>query len=207
MKPYSKIQYISQGLTLDDQYNNIRMALDKGVSWIQLRWKEGNLVNIEHLGWLIKELCKEYQAKLIINDHIHIADLLNADGVHLGLQDDAIAHARILLGKDKIIGATANTLQDIQLHIQNECDYIGLGPYRYTENKKNLSPILGLSGYLSILAKLTQEANCPPIYAIGGIQQEDIEELFNIGVYGIAASNFIHQLKYTDIQEFNVQYG
>jgi thiamine-phosphate pyrophosphorylase len=207
MNPYSKIQYISQGSTLADQYNNIHMALEKGVKWIQLRWKEGNLIDIQQLGWIIKDLCRKYQAKLIINDHIAIAAVLDADGVHLGLQDDTIAYARKRLGKNKIIGATANTLPDILKHIQHECDYIGLGPFRFTENKKNLSPILGLDGYQSIFTELIQISNCPPIYAIGGIQEEDIQELLKVGVYGIAASSLIHQLTTKDLQEFNLRYG
>ncbi len=207
MKSFSKIQYISQGKTLEEQYKNIHMALDKGIRWIQLRWKDGNMKDIERLGWIVKDLCRKYHATLIINDHIHIADILNADGVHLGLQDDAIPHARMILGKNKIIGATANTYENILHHMENGCDYIGLGPFRFTENKKKLSPLLGLEGYKNILLELQQLENHPPIYAIGGIEETDIEALLSIGLYGIAASNLIHQLRNNYLQEFNVHYG
>ncbi|MCX7729558.1 MAG: thiamine phosphate synthase, partial [Bacteroidia bacterium] len=70
-------------------------------------------------------------------------------------------------------------------------NYIGLGPFRFTTTKENLSPVLGLKGYQNIISSLP--GNAPPIFAIGGIQKEDIPALLQIGVYGIAVSSLINQ--------------
>lgn len=191
MNKISKLQYISQGKTWDIQANNIITALNNGVKWVQLRWKEASKEEIFDLARLVKVWCVSYQAKLIINDHVDIAKSVNADGVHLGLEDMKISDAKHSLGEGKIYGGTANTLDDIHKRIQEGCDYIGVGPYRYTVTKEKLSPILGLAGFEAIFYELKNLKDLPPIIAIGGIQLEDIKSLQNVGVYGVALSQYI----------------
>ncbi|MBD1430092.1 thiamine phosphate synthase [Sphingobacterium litopenaei] len=191
MNKISKLQYISQGNTWEEQVNNITTALNHGVKWVQLRWKEAPKEQVFDLARLVKVWCMSHQAKLIINDHVDIAKSVNADGVHLGLADMNISDAKRLLGEGKIFGGTANSLEDIYLRIQEGCDYIGLGPFRFTATKVNLSPILGLEGYKNILNHLKTLNSFPPIIAIGGIQLEDIKSLQDAGVYGVALSKYI----------------
>jgi thiamine-phosphate pyrophosphorylase len=189
---FSKIQYISQGNTALEQETNIRNALQAGADWIQLRWKEGNEDKLLTLAICIKQLCFQYGAKLIINDHVHIAKAIDATGVHLGLTDSSILDARLLLGSKKIIGGTANSLSDVQQRIAENCDYIGLGPLRFTSTKEKLSPILGFTGYQEIIQNLrTEGTEYPPIFAIGGILLEDITLLQEMGIYGVALSGLI----------------
>lgn len=185
---YSHYQFISQGLTKAEQFNNIQKVLDKGIDWIQLRWKNQSEKDILLLAEEIKKLCELYHAVFIINDNVQIAKSIDANGVHLGLQDVDVASARQILGKDKIIGGTANTLQDVQQRINEQCNYIGLGPFRFTTTKNNLSPTLGLEGYRHIMQVVADKTTIP-IYAIGGITQSDIADILDTGVYGIAASN------------------
>lgn len=189
---YTKVQYISQGQTAANQEKNIRTALDHGIQWIQLRWKEGEEAAFYALAEKIKALCSTYKASLIINDHVAIAQAISASGVHLGLKDDSVALTRQILGPEKIIGGTANTYEEVLQRIDEGCDYIGLGPFRFTLTKKNLRPTLGLEGYRQLLHAL-QENNLhsPPIYAIGGIRVEDIIDLKNTGLYGIALSSLL----------------
>jgi thiamine-phosphate pyrophosphorylase len=142
-----------------------------------------------------KILCEEYLANFIINDNVYLAQQIAADGVHLGLNDMSIKEARGVLGATKIIGATANTITDIQNHIQNGCDYIGLGPFRFTTTKENLSPILGLEGYQTILNKMKNKGLTIPVYAIGGIGLDSIPTLMETGIHGIAVSGLITQSK------------
>lgn len=187
-----KLQYISQGKTAAEQIRNILNALDHGAGWIQCRWKEGTYEQKLELALATRKLCQAYKATCIINDHIDIAGIIAADGVHLGLNDDAIEKARNHLGPDKIIGGTANTLEDVLQRTMEGCDYIGLGPYRFTTTKEKLSPVLGLSGYQNIFTALQdQSVQTPPIYAIGGIETDDIPALQKSGVYGIALSGLI----------------
>jgi thiamine-phosphate pyrophosphorylase len=187
-----KLQYISQGFTIEDQELNIRKALDNGVKWIQVRWKNAPENEFIKLCEISKKLCSDNHTMCIINDHIQIAKLIGADGVHLGLNDESIEVARQILGENKIIGGTANTIGDVLQRINEECDYIGLGPLRFTSTKEKLSPILDFEGYEKIIQDLKERSiEIPKIFAIGGVVLEDIELLQQIGIYGVAVSGQI----------------
>jgi len=188
---YNKLQYISQGETIEEQLRNIHQALDAGCEWVQMRFKNQTTQNKFTLAEDVKLLCDEYQVKFIVNDDLHLAQQIEANGVHLGLTDTKIDEARAILGSGKIIGGTANTFEDIQNHVKNGCDYIGLGPFRFTATKEKLSPILGLSGYFDILQKLKKDKIDVPVYAIGGITLRDINPLMETGIHGIAVSGII----------------
>lgn len=184
---YSKIQYISSGITVDQQLEHITAVLQRGIGWVQLRFKHGDSSSVLELAKKVKLLQNSYSFTFIINDHIDIACEVDADGVHLGLHDDKIATARRKLG-NKIIGGTANTITDIIQRMDEGCDYIGAGPLRFTRSKENLSPILGFEGYRKIFSHLA-DVQAPPIYAIGGVTFDDIPILSTIGVHGVAMSN------------------
>jgi thiamine-phosphate pyrophosphorylase len=187
-----KLQYISQGFTIEDQELNIRKALDNGIKWIQVRWKNAPENEFIKLCEISKKLCSDNHTMCIINDHIQIAKLIGADGVHLGLNDESIEVARQILGENKIIGGTANTIGDVLQRINEECDYIGLGPLRFTSTKEKLSPILDFEGYEKIIQDLKERSiEIPKIFAIGGVVLEDIELLQQIGIYGVAVSGQI----------------
>ncbi len=186
-----KLQYISQGSTAEAQLHNIQKALNGGCKWIQLRWKDVSEEEFMPVSLQVKEWCKEHNATFIINDYAEWAKEVNADGVHLGLNDSRIEEARKLLGENKIIGGTANTLEDVVQRIDENCDYIGLGPFRFTTTKDKLSPVLGLEGYKNIIEKLNYEGKQAKIYAIGGIELKDIPPLMETGIYGIAVSGLL----------------
>lgn len=188
---FNKLQYISQGETVEKQLQNIHQALDAGCNWIQMRFKNQTLEKRFILAEAVKTLCEEYLANFIVNDDVLLAQKIAAHGVHLGLTDMTIPEARAILGDRKIIGATANTFEDIMFQSKNGCDYIGLGPFQFTETKEKLSPILGIEGYASILNKMKIENILTPIYAIGGITLENIEGLVKTGIHGIAVSGMI----------------
>ncbi len=190
---YNKLQYISQGNTVEEQLSNIRKALDNGCEWIQMRFKNASTSELFDVAETAKLLCDVFSAYLIINDNVHLAEQLDADGVHVGLTDMNVAAARTILGREKIIGATANTFEDIQNHIENGCNYIGLGPFQFTATKEKLSPILGVEGYHSIIEKMKAKEIQIPIYAIGGIQLTNVESIMETGVHGIAVSGLITQ--------------
>jgi thiamine-phosphate pyrophosphorylase len=200
-----KLQYISQGETAEEQLRGIETVLNGGCKWIQLRFKNVELTEIQKLGTKVKTLCDSFGAAFIINDHILLAQELDADGVHLGLDDSPIEEARKLLGPDKIIGGTANTWEHVQKRIAEKADYIGLGPLRFTPTKKKLSPILGVAGYGAILTEQARTGNNTPIFAIGGVTAEDIPSLREVGVYGVAVSSALLQSNDAGkiIQNFN----
>lgn len=183
------LQYISQGNTKQEQEINIRKILDHGVRWVQVRWKNAPENELIELCETSKQLCSEYKAVCIINDHAQLAKDIDADGVHLGLKDLSTEKARHILGSDKIIGGTANTMSDVLQRMNEPCDYIGLGPLRFTSTKEKLSPVLGFEGYQKIIESLKEKSQeIPKIFAIGGVTLHDIELLQQIGVYGVAVS-------------------
>jgi thiamine-phosphate pyrophosphorylase len=196
---FNKLQYISQGESVEEQLYNIHQALDNGCDWVQMRFKHQKPKKALALAEAIKFLCEEYLANFIINDDVYLAGKINADGVHLGLSDMEVSEARTILGKTKIIGATANSFEDIVRQVNNGCDYIGLGPFQDTKTKTNLSPILGLDGYRSIIAKMKKSQIDIPVYAIGGITLGDVNPLMETGIHGVAVSGII--TKSNDKQE------
>ena len=187
-----KLQYISQGSTIQEQELHIRKALDNGIKWVQVRWKNAPENELMNLCEISKQLCSEYQSVCIVNDYVQLAKEIDADGVHLGLNDTTVEEARQILGDHKIIGGTANTFEDVLQRISEPCDYIGLGPLRFTTTKEKLSPVLGFEGYEEIISGLRdQSIEIPNIFAIGSVTLEDIVPLQEIGIYGVAVSGLI----------------
>ncbi|WP_428223973.1 thiamine phosphate synthase [Flavobacterium sp.] len=186
-----KIQFISQGNSPEAQLHSLQKALDAGVTWVQLRYKNVAEIEVFRLAEEVKKRTENYKALLTINDFSAVAKAVDANGLHLGLTDGSINQARSLLGNAKIIGGTANTLTDVQQRMTETCDYIGLGPLRFTTTKAQLSPVLGVEGYKNILTSLDKPENLKPIFAIGGITVADVPELIEIGLYGIAVSGLI----------------
>lgn len=196
---YNRLQYISQGATPEEHVRNIRLAVDGGCKWIQLRMKSSPhaavLKGVYDVASRVKQMCIQYNTTFIVNDYITIAKETDADGVHLGLQDEPVAAARRLLDSNKLVGGSANTLEDCLQRAKEGCDYIGLGPYRHTDTKEKLSPILGIAGFRKIMRQLHQNNITVPVYAIGGIRTDDIEELMETGIYGVALSGEITRAK------------
>ncbi len=187
----AKLQFISNESDTYTHLQSIAIALDGGCTWIQLRVKNKPVSEVLGIAYQAKELCHQYKAKLIINDFSKIASEIQAYGLHLGLNDQPISEARTENDKNMIIGGTANSVNDIHKRIFEKADYIGLGPLRFTKTKNKLSPILGFEGYQQILSNPTIKHLHPPIVAIGGVTVDDISQLIDSGVYGIAVSNEI----------------
>jgi thiamine-phosphate pyrophosphorylase len=186
MNPISKLHYITTGPELAEK------ACRGGISWIQLRLKDIPYDDYRSIAREVQAVCKTYRCTFIINDNVELALELRADGVHIGKEDMPPDVARALLKDDFIIGATANTLNDIVFLAGQPIDYIGLGPFRFTTTKKKLSPVLGAEGYKTIFHALNaMSLPVPPVVAIGGITEQDISVLAETGVHGVAVSGSI----------------
>ena len=168
-----------------------KLALQGGCRWIQLRMKDAMEIDFLRAAKKIRRLCDEYHATFILDDHVEWVGLIGADGVHLGKNDMPVDEARKMLGRNKIIGGTANTFEDVERLSRQGADYIGCGPFRFTTTKKNLSPVLGLEGYRDITAQMKAHDIQLPIVAIGGILHQDIPAIMQTGVTGIAVSGAI----------------
>ena len=187
---FSPFQFITHQTEKYDCFQSAQLALEGGCKWIQLRMKEAYKEEVESMALRIKPLCKKHDAIFLINDHVDICKKTGADGVHLGKNDMPPAEARKILGNRFIIGGTCNTYEDI-LAVKDHVDYVGCGPFRFTETKKKLSPTIGLDGYRNIVWNCRSNGINLPIIAIGGITADDITNIFNAGANGIALSGAI----------------
>ncbi|MCC8189002.1 MAG: thiamine phosphate synthase [Bacteroides sp.] len=188
-----ELQFITHQTQRYDTLSGALLALRGGCRWIQLRMKDASAEEVEKTGRLLREECRKYGARLLLNDHVELVAVTGADGVHLGLSDMPVREARALLGKDYLIGGTANTFENVQQHYLDGADYVGIGPFRYTTTKKNLSPVLGVEGYTDILRRMRKSGIALPVVAIGGILCEDLPALRHTGIQGIAISGAILQ--------------
>ncbi len=187
MRPISKLHFITTSAATAE------LACKGGANWIQLRLKNVTYDQYKAEALKVQEVCKSYGATLIINDNARLALDIQADGVHLGKEDIMTADDEAaLIAGNYIIGRTTNTLEDILSLAGKHISYVGLGPFRFTNTKQNLSPILGIEGYRNTLNQLKNNSTSyPPVIAIGGVIQYDIPSLLETGVHGIAVSGAI----------------
>lgn len=181
------LQFITHCRAGFDEVSGAGAVLAGGCRWVQLRMKDAGRDRIVAVARELRRLCNGYGATFIIDDHVELVDETGADGVHLGRNDMPVAQAREILGPDKIIGATANTLAHMIEAVGAGADYIGLGPFRFTTTKQRLSPVLGLDGYRSLMAAFRRISQLP-VVAIGGIGAHDIPAIMAAGVSGVAVS-------------------
>lgn len=184
------LQFISHENERLGYADGVREALRGGCRWVQLRMKHATDDEFLATGREVGELCRSYGATFVLDDRVHLVDALGVDGVHLGKNDMHPAEARRILGPDKIIGCTANTLDDALAAVDAGADYLGVGPFRFTTTKERLSPVLGTEGYRSIMSALRLHSSIP-VVAIGGITAADIPAIMATGVTGIALSGTI----------------
>ncbi|EDM36777.1 thiamine-phosphate pyrophosphorylase [Pedobacter sp. BAL39] len=190
-----RLHYISQENEKTDHITGILSALNAGVKWIQLRVKNKPQDEVLALAEAANRHCKKFAAHLIINDFPDVARAVSAYGLHLGLNDMSITNARLIVGKEIKIGGTANTFSEVQKRLQAGADYIGLGPFRFTTTKQQLSPILGISGYTKVMNQVRSAGITTPIIAIGGIEISDLPALLKTGIYGVAVSGTLTHSK------------
>lgn len=164
----------------------VTAAVQGGVTCVQLR--EKNCTGREFLQQAIqlKSLLAPLKVPLIINDRVDIALAVDADGVHLGQHDLPLADARSLLGPERLIGISAETVQDALEAEQNGADYIGISPVFSTPTKTDTAQALGLAG----IRKIRQQTSIP-LVAIGGISNVNAAQVIQAGADGIAVVSAI----------------
>ena len=188
----SRLHYITQEIEGESHDRLAELACEGGADWVQLRVKNKTYNEWLEIALKTEAICRKYHAKIIINDNVKLAKAIRADGVHLGKEDMSPTEARELLGKEFIIGGTANTFEDIERLAASGVNYIGLGPFRFTSTKENLSPVLGTEGLERIIKKCNEKGIHIPIIAIGGIKTEDVKTIMDKGIYGVAVSSAIN---------------
>lgn len=160
--------------------SQVEMALKGGVTFVQLREKELETVKFFEEAKELKGICEKYHVPFVINDNVDIAIAVDADGVHVGQRDMEAGNVRELIGKDKILGVSAQTVEQALLAEREGADYLGVGAVFHTGSKADADDV----SYETL--KAICQAVSIPVIAIGGINRDNIMELSGSGICGIA---------------------
>lgn len=167
----------------------VEEALKGGVTMVQLREKELDEAAFEKEALQIQALCRRYQVPFLINDNVALAKKIHADGVHVGQNDMETAKVREILGKDKIIGVTAKTVEQARRAELAGADYLGSGAVFGTSTKTDARS-MDLETF-----RIICESVQIPVVAIGGITSGNIEKLTGLGAAGVAVVSGIFAAK------------
>jgi thiamine-phosphate pyrophosphorylase len=192
VKAIARFQYLTQDLPGRTHSEQAELACRGGARWVQFRMKNASQKEWKSAALEVKSICRKWDAVFIVNDNPELALEVAAHGVHLGLEDMPALEARCLLGKNRIIGGTANTPDDIRCQQAQQVDYIGIGPFRETRTKKPTAPVLGLQGIRRLALNFPECC----LIAIGGIRPEDAPVLMETGIHGIAVSSAVNCAPY-----------
>ena len=158
----------------------VEAALKGGATCVQLREKHMSREAFVAEALEIKEICHRYEVPFLINDDVEIAKICGADGVHVGQSDMAAESARAILGKDKIVGVTARTVEQAKAAEKAGASYLGSGAVFGSTTKEDAKPLDH-----RVLKEICAAVNIP-VVAIGGITQENLPRLTGTGVDGVA---------------------
>ena len=164
----------------------IEQAIEGGVGTVQLREKDLSTRDLYSLAKEIREITKRKGVNLIINDRVDIAIAVDADGVHLGWQSLEIGIVRRMIGQDKLIGFSAHSLKEAERAENSGADYVTISPIFDTVNKDYFIKPLGVDE----IGKIKEQINIPVI-ALGGINENNVNEVLKNGADGIAVISAI----------------
>lgn len=172
----------------------LRKAAALGVRLFQYRDKQASMKAAYTQALALRQAATEVGACLIVNDRCDLALAVQADGVHLGQDDLPIADARRLLGPEKLIGLSTHNPEQVREAAELKPDYIGFGPIFSTATKADHDPVVGLEGLRAARTLTTL-----PMFAIGGITADRVDDIVAAGANGIAVISAI--LKAQDLEQ------
>ena len=162
--------------------SSVESSIHGGAKIVQLREKDSSESEIIEIGKKLLKVTKKYKIPLIINDHPEIAKLIDADGVHIGLNDKSVESARKIIGRNKIVGVSCyGELERGEKARQDGADYLAFGTPYNTPTKPGRKPTP-----IEVLVEAKALFDDIPIFAIGGINTDNAEEILDTGVDGIA---------------------
>lgn len=167
-------------------YDVVRDSLDGGVTFLQLREKELDDETFLEEAVKLQEMAREYNVPFVINDNVDIAVKMDADGVHVGQSDMEAGNVRALIGPDKILGVSAQTVEQALLAQEKGADYLGVGAVFPTGSKDDADEVS-----FETLKEICDAVSIP-VVAIGGITYENTPELKGSGICGIAVISAIY---------------
>ena len=176
-------RYWLNGRTLKEV---VKESLDGGVTFLQLREKTLDQASFLEEAIELQDMCKEYKVPFIVNDNVEIALKMNADGIHVGQSDMEAGSVRDLIGPDKILGVSAQTVEQALLAEKRGADYLGVGAVFPTGSKDDAEDV----SYETL--KAICDAVSIPVVAIGGITRDNVSKLKGSGICGVAVISAIY---------------
>lgn len=168
-----------------DFYDSLEAALQGGVTMLQLREKAVSTLEFYQIALRVKEIARKYKVPFLINDRLDIALAVDADGLHIGQEDMPLLVARNILGPDKLIGVSTFTAQESLLAAKEGADYLGVGAIFPTGSKSDAQAVS-----LRELAEI-KKAVTIPVVAIGGINEQNVQEAMTAGIDGVSVISAI----------------
>ncbi len=194
MKKYiDRFHYLTQDLTYSSHFEQVKTACMTGAKWVQYRCftktDEEMLKELHE----IAAICDDWGTTLIVTNHYHLLAKADIQGVHIEDLGADLKEIRTIISEDKTLGASATNYEQVKNHIKNGADYIGCGPFAHTDTKPNTAAHWGLKGFENLVKKLNVDDLQIPIIAAGGITINNIEDLMQTGIYGVAISAAVNK--------------
>jgi thiamine-phosphate pyrophosphorylase len=190
MKKYiSRFHYLTHDMPDRSHTEQAQIACEAGANWIQYRCMSKSDEEMVQEIHQIASICDEWGATLILANHYHLLDKVDAQGVHIENLNADLEAIRNIITDEKTLGASATNVEALlKLQSSGLADYCGYGPFAHTDTRPNDKPLLGYQGYRD----LERQPINFPVIAVGGIQLKDVEPLLKTGVYGIAVSSTVN---------------
>jgi len=164
----------------------VRAAIQGGATVVQYREKEARTRRMVEEARALRELCQAMGVPFIVNDRVDVALAVQADGVHLGVDDMPVAIARRLLGPERLIGFSPETLEQARAAEADGADYLGVGAIFGTGTKPDAGQGIGLEGLHEVIAAVSI-----PVVGIGGINAHNAAQVIQTGAAGIAVASAV----------------
>lgn len=192
MKKYiEKLHFVTQDVGRYSHIDQVQLACEAGAKWIQYRCFSKNNEELLQDIHAIAEICDDWGTTLIVTDHIHLKGKADIQGFHIEDLNANFKAIRQELGDEFTLGGSATTIENIVRLAHEGADYAGFGPFARTSKPFNLLPLLAISAYSDAVKQFNKDGIDFPIVALGGVKVEDVRDLMDTGIHGVAISSAI----------------
>lgn len=185
----------------------LEQALSAGISHFQLREKGSSALTggaLTDFAWNCNQLCRRYEVPFIVNDDVRLAREVEADGVHVGQEDETAETVRRSIRADKILGVSVHSIAEAKRAVTNGADYVGMGPVFGTQSKVDAKPPSGVEGIVAVKGLFPHL----PVIGIGGITPENAGLVWSAGADSVAVISALAEAEHIalQIERFKLSY-
>jgi len=182
-----KLIVITNGPEPERHIEIAKMAVEGGARAVQFRDKSMNDRVFTETAMKIKDISDSKGALFFVNDRVHVAKAVGADGVHIGVYDLPVWAARKILGSDSIIGYSPCSIKDAKEAVRQGADYLGVGPISKSPTKDDAGEPIGIEGLVEYIKE-----KIAPVVAVGGINEKNAGLVVSKGAAGVAVASAVY---------------